>query len=197
MAVAPPSVAASQFHHMIRGNRPGWRRNQHAVAGFTRSGVVQTSSRPPDACWKKGESIVSDPAHLHLERSRHESAPEIGLPHPGLCLRCGPLKAVAWATVSTSRFVRTKPTSNCTLYTVPQENTKVTPFETASARAGCAHVPRSDLGLNIQTLDARATTTTGCVATTTQTMLRRCCRRAPSCTSSVTWTTFAGEQERS
>ena len=65
----------------------------------------------------------------------------------------------------------------------------------APARAGRAHVPGSDLGLQHPDALLSATTTTGFAATTTTTTLRRCCRRAPSCTSSATWT-LAGEQER-
>ena len=60
----------------------------------------------------------------------------------------------------------------------------------APARAGRAHVPRGDLGL--QHADAqlrRLRPQLGARLRLRRRLTRRCCRRAPSCTSSATWTT--------
>ena len=77
-------------------------------------------------------------------------------------------------------------------YYVLPEHTKITTFEPHLHAPGARMCLEAIWGINIQTLTCAATTTTGCGATSTPRATSRCCPKAPSCTSSATWTTRRG-----
>ena len=65
-------------------------------------------------------------------------------------------------------------------FTLP-ENALITIFEPHMHAPGVRRCLDAIWGHTVQTLTAPATTTVGCASTTTRTMRRRSCRRAPSC----------------
>ena len=175
------------------GDRQGRRRrHEHAVAGARSRPRRRLLPAGGGRLLKAGENIVSNSIHLHSNGRDTTAHLEIGF------------KFLPKGYKPTLKPSQSRGLGNGARHLDPAERSQSAAarvhgaagehqghvVRAAPARAGLAHVPRSDLGLSTsRRCRAPATTTTGCAATTTPTMWRRCCRRARSSTSSATWTT--------
>ena len=141
---------------------------------------------------KAGSSIVSDSVHLHSNGRDTKAHLEIGFKfHPKgykPTLRRSPTRQLRQRRRHRHQADGSRPAAARLHRAAGAHQDHV--VRAAPARAGRAHVPRSDLGL--QHPDAqlrRLRPQLGARLRLRRRLRRRCCRRARSCTSSATWTT--------
>jgi hypothetical protein len=179
------------FHHMI------WATDKGGGDGVNAPWPVHEVGRNADTfdpragrLLKAGSSVVTDSVHLHSNGRDTKGHLEIGFKfHPKGYEPA--LKASQSRSLGNGVDISIRPmeaNQQLHAYTVLQDHTKVTSFEPHLHAPGARMCLEAIWGYNIQTLTC-AGTTTGCAATNTRTITRRCCRRAPSSTSSASWTT--------